>query len=512
MSTLSAYTQGVTWPPQRSAGVLVHLTSIPGSEGLGDLGAGAIRFLDWLAEAKLKLWQLLPLNPIGAGASPYSSPSAFAANPLLISLNELAAEGLLDQEALVTEICEGETGVTFSHEVPRRMKLLAEATARFVSLGHHHHEAFQAFLNREKDWLPDAALFASLSSRHQSDWSEWPVELRDRSPDAMRAATEELAEEILHYQVQQYFFDQQWSKLRAAAIARGITLIGDLPIYVSYESADVWANPSLFELDEAKRPSAVAGVPPDAFSETGQRWGNPLYNWEALAAQDYQWWAARIRRALSLTPALRVDHFRAFASYWSIPRDAPDARRGVWRKGPGLAFFKSLEAQLGSLPLIAEDLGLIDDEVRNLRRDSGLPGMKVVQFAFSGEPDHEYLPHRHEPLSIAYPGTHDNDTTIGWWSTLGSWEREWAMRYLELSPEMDAAQSAWRIIERTLEAGSSWAIVALQDYLSLDSRARMNTPGKAEGNWSWRARDESLSSDLAARVAALVTRSHRGES
>lgn len=494
----------------RRGGILLHPTSLPGPYGIGDLGAAAHAFLDWLQSAGMGIWQVLPVVPPGAGDSPYSSWSAFAGNPWIISLADLAGHGLLDAgdleppPGLTAAVDRADFGGAIAFKGPR----LAKAADRLRRRADHPwHADFRAFCAAQ-DWLPGAALFAALKARHgDRAWWTWPVPLRDRHPDAIAEATDAFADDIERVCAIQFFFHRQWSHLHAAARKRGIELVGDLPIYVDGDSADVWLHRELFDLAPDGRPHAVSGVPPDAFSDIGQLWGNPLYRWDVLARTGYAWWIARLRRALSLHDRVRIDHFRAFSAYWSVPAGATDARSGRWVKGPGRAVFDAFESALGRpLPIIAEDLGDIDQPVRDLLADVGLPGMKILQFAYGGESDNLYLPHNHSPDAVVYTGTHDNDTTLGWWLAASDKTKH----HVRIYHRIDGHDLVWDMIRAALASPCRLAIIPMQDVLALDSRGRMNTPSVAEGNWSWRLRREHLRSEPAARLRALCHLFARG--
>ncbi|WP_084709268.1 4-alpha-glucanotransferase [Rubrobacter aplysinae] len=474
----------------RSAGILLHPTSLAGPYGIGELGGEAVGFVGFLQQAGQRLWQVLPLNPPDAEGSPYSSGSAFAGSPLLVSTGRMIETGLLRRDEAPPE----EPGPVDYHRVAARKDgLLRKAYARG---GEGLREELSAFREAHQDWLPDYALYRALKERYGGEpWSRWPGGLAGRESDALAEARRELAGEIGFHEFVQYLFDEHWGEVRRAARGAGVEIVGDLPIFVSHDSADVWANQGLFHLDEGGEPSVVAGVPPDYFSETGQLWGNPLYDWERMAGEGYAWWVRRMRRALELYDAVRVDHFRGFAAHWEIPAEAESAKRGRWVEGPGRALFDKLEKELGELPVIAEDLGEITAEVEALRDGLGLPGMKVLQFAFSG-PDNHFLPHNygHEEW-VVYTGTHDNDTTAGWWTSASREEREYARRYLgrEYAGVEDLIRLAYASTARR-------AVVPMQDHLGLGSGTRMNTPGTTEGNWSWGLSGGELTTELASGI------------
>lgn len=442
------------------------------------------------------MWQLLPLGPTGYGNSPYQPYSAFAGNPLLISTDHLVEDELLDAARLADAPPFPAVAVDYDAVAPFKEELLRQAYARFRPVAE-----FAAFRERQAHWLDDYALFMALKERHGgASWNEWEPEFAGRAPDALARAREELAREVEYHQFVQHRFFRDYGRVQGEARTRGIRLIGDMPIFVAFDSADVWAHPELFFLDAANAPTVVAGVPPDYFSATGQLWGNPLYRWEAMARDGYAWWADRLRLALSFFDLVRIDHFRGFEAYWEVPAGETTAVKGRWIKGPGDRFFAAVRDRLGPLPVIAEDLGLITPEVEALRDRLALPGMKVLQFAFSDSAN-QYLPHNHTTNSVVYTGTHDNDTTRGWWMAAGSEERAFARRYLGRSGD----EIAWDLIRLALGSVAALAVVPLQDLLDLSSAARMNTPGTEEGNWTWRYEAPALTTTLEARLRDLTS-------
>ena len=480
----------------RSAGVLLHPTSLPG-RGVGDLGEAAHRLVDWLAGAEQGLWQVLPLVPVSEGGSPYNGLSAMAGNPLLVSPEELVREGLLDAVGIGGEDLPDDR-VDFLRAVPWK-----EGVIRAAWEGLREGRApalrgpFQAFRRRHAAWLDDFALFRALRDAHgRAAWSEWERGVRLREPAALESAREELAVAVEVHAFGQFLFDRQWMALRRHAHSRGIRLVGDIPIFVAYDSADVWAHSDVFYLDEEGRPEVVSGVPPDYFSRTGQRWGNPLYRWDVMEARGYRWWTQRFRRTLELVDVLRIDHFRGFESYWEIPAAAKTAIEGEWRPGPGTRLFEAVRRELGELPLLAEDLGLITAEVEALRDGLGLPGMRVFQFAF-GDEQNPHLPANHPENSVAYTGTHDNDTSLGWLRGGASEEERLRVGRL-LDPEGEDAH--WEVIGEVFRSAARFAVVPLQDVLGLGSEARMNTPGTVDGNWAWRLPEGALTEDLQRRL------------
>ncbi|MGI8914037.1 MAG: 4-alpha-glucanotransferase [Chloroflexota bacterium] len=486
----------------RAAGVLLHPTSLPGPYGVGDLGPEALAFLDFLAEAKQRYWQVLPVGPAGLGESPYQAYSAFAGNPLLISPDALIADGLLPATVRERLPRFSVQKVDFAR-VRRYKEQVLEAA--FQTFQHDatagQQEAVAEFAREQAFWLDDYALFAALlEAHHRAAWPDWERGIAARTPDALAASRERLATPVRFQIFQQYLFFRQWAALKRAAGDCGIGMIGDMPIYISHNSADCWVHRELFTLDTAGNVTHVAGVPPDYFSETGQRWGNPLYRWDMLAATGYAWWVARLRSALAQIDVLRLDHFRGFAAYWSIPARLPTAVGGRWRPGPGAALFKALEAALGPLPLIAEDLGLMAPNVEALRDRFHFPGMKVLQFAFGGDAGNPFLPHNYRPNFVVYTGTHDNDTTAGWLAGASSTERRHFQRYAPSTGK----EPVWDMIRLAYASVADLAVIPLQDLLSLGTKARMNFPGTAEGNWGWRYAGPLPNTPLARQLADLT--------
>ncbi len=488
---------------ERSSGILLHPTSLPGRFGIGDLGAGAYRFVDFLAAARQRLWQVLPLGPTGYGDSPYQSFSAFAGNPLLIALERLADDGLLSAADLAGLPALSPDRVDYGAVVPEKWRCLRTSFARFDAAARHElRQAFDAFCADAADWLDDYALFMALKEAHGgAAWNTWPEDLRGRQRAALKRAGADLAEAVRFQQYAQWLFFRQWAAVRAYAATRRIRIIGDIPIFVAYDSADVWANPDLFYLDEDGTPTVVAGVPPDYFSATGQLWGNPLYDWQRLARTGYDWWIRRFRATLTQVDIVRIDHFRGFEAYWEVPAGAATAVNGRWVPGPGAAVFEAVRAALGDVPIIAEDLGLITPPVEALRDQLGFPGMAVLQFAFGDKPDNPYLPHNHRHNLVVYSGTHDNDTTAGWYAAADEPVRHHVRHYLARAGD----DIAWDFIRTALASVADTAVVPLQDVLALGSEGRMNRPGLAGGNWDWRFRADDLHPRLAARLADLTT-------
>ena len=496
---------------KRSSGVLLHISSLPSRGGIGDLGPAAYEFLAFLAAARQHVWQVLPLNPTGYGNSPYAGSSAFAGNPLLVSLEILRDWGWIERDRI--EGLDGASGNVNFHQVEeRKLPLLYEAAESFLERGARAPELagqwtqFEQYCQTNSAWLDDYALYAVLRSRLGTGaWPEWPEPLRRREPEALAQAVAEEGGRMARERALQFAFYEQWRLLREAAAQSAIRIIGDVAIFVNMDSADVWVHPDLFELDEDLKPMRIAGVPPDYFSPTGQRWGNPLYRWDVLAERGYDWWIDRMRRAAKVYDIVRLDHFRGFEAYWSIPAEDETAVNGEWVKGPGLGLFRALEAALGPLPLVAEDLGMITPEVDALRLEQGMPGMKVLQFGFGDKGAHIHLPQHFAPATVAYTGTHDNDTTKGWWETTGETERNALEALLGPLATVEGVTSpVWPLIRAAAGSVAQVAVVPAQDLLELGSEARMNTPAVPAGNWSWRAPQEGWTPELAARLAALV--------
>ena len=492
---------------QRSSGILLHPTSLPGPYGIGDLGPQAYAFVDFLARAGCKLWQILPFGPTGYGDSPYQCFSAFAGNPYLISPYILLQQGLLTPADLADMPAWPAGQVDFGQLYGWKPGLLEKACARFESApGSALRADFEAFRFANAAWLEDFALFMALKEAHGgAQWNQWPEPLRQRQARAVEQARTSLAESISRYTLIQYLFFRQWTALRNYAHDKGIQIVGDIPIFVAMDSADVWSHPDLFHLDEAGQPSLVAGVPPDYFSPTGQLWGNPLYRWEAHRQDGYRWWIERVSATLKTVDIVRIDHFRGFAGYWEIPGNAPTAETGRWVPGPGADLFQAIRGQLGGdLPIIAEDLGVLTPDVIALRDSLGLPGMKILQFAFSG-PDNVFLPNHYTENCVVYTGTHDNDTSIGWYKSAPPGETEFARSYLQ----SDGSDFAWDLIRAAWNSVAVFALAPMQDFLSLDTQARMNFPGKPAGNWVWRMDEAALSQELEHKIKELNKGSSR---
>jgi len=496
------------WMPlERASGILLHITSLPSRSGIGDLGPAAYRFADFLHAGKQRVWQVLPLNPTGYGNSPYAALSAFAGNPLLISLERLADAGLISHERIGASdpSTESDTDrVDFSAVTARKIPLLKEAALNFLRGDFSEMKGrFERFCHDNCAWLNDWAYYAVLRERFGTDsWSSWPAEFRQRDQQALEQLQETAGEELAVQQVLQFAFEEQWQQLRHYCRERDIRFIGDVAIFVNYDSADVWIHPEIFELNEQRAPLRVAGVPPDYFSQSGQRWGNPLYRWDVLANDEFGWWISRMRRSMQLYDVVRLDHFRGFEAFWAIKAEHETAMHGEWVKAPGSALFRKLREELTGLSLIAEDLGLITAEVTNLREEFAMPGMRILQFGFGDRGAHAYLPHRFVENTVVYTGTHDNNTTVGWWQEDAT-EIEKTAVQAAFRPGDDGI--AWTMIRAASTSVAALCLFPLQDVLDLGGEARMNTPSRPGGNWSWRYADDALQPYLAAKLAALTT-------
>lgn len=492
----------------RRAGVLLHPTSLPSRGGIGDLGPAASAFVDFLHDSGMGLWQVLPLNPGGLGNSPYSAISAFAGNPLLISLEKLAEHGWIAASELQA-LPGNEGSIQYAEVYAKKLPLLREAAANFLSkppdaLGEH--ERFDRFCADNSWWLEDYVLFECMrEAQGGKSWNEWPGELASRQPEALAKARADHAGALQIARVLQFAFFEQWKALHEYCRQKNVRIVGDVAIFVNFDSADVWTHPELFYLDANFAPSIVSGVPPDAFSKTGQRWGNPLYRWDVLRSRGYQWWIQRMQWALKCCDYIRLDHFRGFQQYWEIPGNEPTAIHGKWVDGPKDDLFHALRAALGDLPFIAEDLGLITPDVVELRLRLGMPGMKVMQFGFSDVGAHIYLPHNYEKNCVAYTGTHDNDTTVGWFKQLSEEERWKVLAYV--GEARDGVH--WSLIRAVMNSAANFAIVPMQDILGLGPAARMNTPSLTDGNWGWRFDANVLGRSLAQKLRNITEMSDR---
>ena len=498
----------------RSSGILLHPTSLSGPSGIGDLGAGAYAFADFLSAASQHLWQVLPLGPTGYGDSPYQCFSAFAGNPLLISLEKLAEEGILSARDLATAPSFANHEVDYGSVIRFKLPLLRKAFENFKQgATPSDWNEFHAFCRQHRTWLDDYATFTAIKEAHGGTvWNQWDPAIASRQRKAIMQWTEKLSEEIESCKYAQYQFFKQWSGLKTYCRQRGVRIFGDVPIFVAHDSADVWAHPELFELAADGRPGVVAGVPPDYFSATGQLWGNPLYRWDVLLQTGYTWWIERLRATLAMVDMVRLDHFRGFEGYWEVAATETTAVNGRWVKGPGASLFQAIQQALGDLPIVAENLGVITPEVERLREQFGFPGMAILQFAFGTDPQGAgFRPHNYPKDLVVYTGTHDNDTTVGWWTSSGvadstrspeeiHREREFALKYLG----SDGHDINWAFIRCVLASVADVAVIPLQDLLGLGSEARMNLPSKPSGNWRWRYRPDLLTEEIQRRLKELT--------
>ncbi|MBO1351817.1 MAG: 4-alpha-glucanotransferase [Hormoscilla sp. GUM202] len=488
----------------RRSGILLHPTSFPSRFGIGDLGDQAYRFIDFLAESLQQVWQVLPLGPTGFGNSPYMSYAAMAGNPMLLSPEKLLEEGLLAEEDLANLPEFPIDTVDFDRAIKVKIPLLQKAYSNFqAQASAKMRKEFEQFCFWKASWLDDYALYMALKDANEgAAWNTWAAEIAKRQPTALKKWQQNLSKKVFYYKYIQFEFFRQWSELKSYANSKGVEIVGDIPIYVAHDSADVWAHPETFCLDEKTgEATLMAGVPPDYFSETGQLWGNPIYDWKNLQKTGFQWWIQRFQAMLDYVDWIRIDHFLGFEGYWAVPQGETTAINGEWMKAPGDAFFETLKQKLGMLPVLAEDLGVITPEVEELRDKFGFPGMKVLHFAFGSGPGNPFLPFNLPRNCLVYTGTHDNDTTVGWFNQLPDWERDAVLRYIgHVSPD----GIHWDLIRIAFSSVADWAIVPLQDYLGLDSNARMNFPGLVEGNWDWRYRQDSLSEWLSSRLKQMT--------
>lgn len=482
----------------RASGILLHPTSLPGPDGIGDLGPEAYRWVDFLNRSGCQFWQVLPLGPTGYGDSPYQCFSAFAGNHYLISTTILLDQGLLTKSDLAERPNFPLERVDYGPVIDWKMKITRKSFQRFQSGQNAKiRTAFEKFKVKESHWLEPFAIFMAIKDQHGGvAWSEWPEELRKRDSKVLKAFKKEYAQEIDFHSYLQFMFYRQWRALHDYAASKNIRIIGDIPIFVAYDSADVWVHKELFHLDKEGVPEVVAGVPPDYFSETGQLWGNPLYNWEVHQKNDYKWWVDRMEAVLNQVDIVRLDHFRGFEAYWEIPYGNETAVEGQWVKGPEHNFFKAVKKEMGELPIIAEDLGVITQKVIKMREAFNLPGMKILQFAFASDPDDDFLPHNYPVDCVAYTGTHDNNTSRGWYDNAPEREKDLCRRYLARSGQ----DISWSMIRILWQSVAAWVLAPMQDFLSLGEWARMNYPGNPSGNWDWRMHPDAISEGLVKRL------------
>lgn len=491
-------------PSPRCAGILLHPTSFPSRFGIGDLGLEAYRFVDFLSKSYQQLWQILPVGPTGYGNSPYASYSAMAGNPMLISPDKLREDGLLSEEDFANLPEFPHETVDFGQVVQIKIPLLKQAFENFKTKASPvQHQEFAGFCETKAYWLDDYALYMALKDAHEgASWHTWKPEIARRQPEALEQSRAQHSKEISYYKYIQFEFFRQWSQLKSYANMRGIQIIGDIPIYVAHDSADVWSHPEIFCLDEETGEAALmAGVPPDYFSATGQLWGNPIYNWEELQKQDFKWWVQRFEAMLDYVDVIRIDHFRGFQAYWVVKQGETTALNGSWVEAPGEALFQVVGQKLGKLPVLAEDLGVITPEVEALRDQFEFPGMKILQFAFGSDPGNPYLPFNYSRNCVVYTGTHDNDTTVGWFNQASDYEKQKLWLYLGC---MSNDGIHWDMIRLALSTVANQAILPLQDVLGLGTQSRMNVPSKAEGNWGWRYQPDALTEELGDRLKTLT--------
>ena len=489
---------------ERSSGILFHPTSLPGKYGIGTLGKEAYAFIDFLKKSRQKLWQIFPLGPTGYGDSPYQSFSSFAGNPYLIDFDLLIEAHLLSEEDLRDVFFgDNEEYIDYGAIYNQKYPLLRKAYENFKSSDNHEmRENLEHFKRENASWLNDYSLYISLKNHFNGlPWNEWAHDIKNREHGAMEHYKNELADDIEYHNFIQFLFFKQWGDVKRYANENGIKIIGDIPIFVAADSSDAWANPEIFLFDEERKPVKVAGVPPDYFSATGQLWGNPLYNWQKLKETNYSWWVERVRANLSTCDIIRIDHFRGFEAYWAVPYGDDTAINGQWEPGPGIDLFNAIKSQLGELPIIAEDLGLMTQGVIDLREATGLPGMKILGFAFDSGEENDYLPHTYTKNCVVYTGTHDNDTLIGWFQKAKEEDRQFARDYLNSRSDDEIH---WNAIRGAWSSVANMAISPVQDFLGLGSEARINTPGVAAGNWQWRLRHGVLTDELAERIAKLT--------
>ncbi len=485
---------------KRKSGILMHISSLPSKYGIGTFGKAAYDFVDFLEKAGQKCWQVLPMGPTDFGNSPYQSSSVFAGNPFFIDLDVLCEEGLLSESDCQLNWGEDAEKVDFDLLLKQRLPLLKKAFSNFKP-----DEKLEKFCEENSFWLEDYALYMALKNRFGCEWQKWPKALKEREETMLAQAKKDFAGEVDFHIFLQYKFDEQWRKLKAYANKKEIEIIGDVPIYTAPDSSDTWAQPKQFQLDEEGYPSSVAGVPPDAFSETGQLWGNPLYDWKAMEKDDYLWWSKRMEHDLKLYDVVRIDHFRGLESYYSIPRGDKTAENGHWEKGPDIKLFQTLEKKLGKLNVIAEDLGMLTEEVHVLRKATGFPGMKILQFSFDPTVESSYMPHNCYGNTVVYSGTHDNNTTLGWFDSISESDKEFVCDYLNCKGREDIS---WAMIRAAWGTAAPLAMIQMQDVLDLPESCRMNQPGTL-GNWTWRMKEDAISEELAKKLNKLTKTFYR---
>ncbi len=486
----------------RGSGILLPISSLPSKYGIGCFSKEAYQFVDRLQEAGQKYWQILPLGPTGFGDSPYQALSTFAGNPYYIDLEQLVEQGYLKQEEIdALDTGENERAVDYGKVYNTRFEILEKAFSKFKE---HIEEDFYQFEEENSYWLQDYALYMAIKKANNgASYVTWEENIRLKKTEAVAQYEKELADDILCYKFQQYIFFHQWNKLKAYANEKGIKIIGDIPFYVASDSADCFSQPSLFQYDEKNNPTHVAGCPPDAFSENGQLWGNPLYDWDYLKETDYEWWINRIRHSLIMYDVIRLDHFRGFEEYYAIPAGSATAKYGAWKRGPGIEFFKAIKQVLGDVSIIAEDLGFLNEAVYNLVKESGYPGMKVLQFAFDSREDSDYLPHNYNKNCVVYTGTHDNNTVLGWYQEISNEDKKFLMEYMDLD-EDSVKKLNWKVIRLALSSVADYCIIPMQDYLGLGSDARINQPGSQRANWLWRMNKDEFTEELARKIGRLT--------
>jgi len=488
---------------ERSSGILLHISSLSGNFGIGSMGNGAKFFIDFLQKAAQKLWQICPLGPTGYGNSPYQTYSAFAGNPLFIDLEELMREGFINETDLQTNDIFIEKKVEFEKVTSFKSDLFRKAYRKFLQ---NIPREFTEFCRLESDWLEDYSLFMALKKKFGGKaWNRWDEEIKLRKSAALKHYSEILRDEIFFHKFLQFVFFKQWNKIHDYCLSRNIKIIGDIPIYVAFDSADAWSHPEYFLFDEENNPTFVAGVPPDEFSPTGQLWGNPLYNWKKHQENNFSWWVKRFRKTLEIVDILRIDHFIGFVNFWAVPAKNKTAENGSWQPAPGKELFATIKKETGNLPIIAEDLGAVTQEVIDLRNQFDFPGMKILHFAFGTGKDNPYLPENFPENCVVYTGTHDNETTEGWFGNLPEFLQKEVDNYLP-SPDK---KISWRLLEAAWKSRADFAIAPMQDFLGLDNSARMNTPGTIGGNWEWRVKQSQLTDELAARIRKLTLESER---